>query len=160
KRLLATTRLLTLTGAGGCGKTRLALQVAADLSGEYQDGVWLVELASLSDPGLVAQAVAAALGGREEPGRPLTPTPARSLRARALLLVLDNREHLVLACAALADALLRAGPKLQILATSREGLSIAGERTYRVPSLSLPDPRHLPPVERLTEYEAVRLFVE
>src|SRR5207244_6509710 len=93
--------LLTLTGAGGCGKTRLALQVAADLVEQYRDGVWLVELASLSDPGLVPQTVAATLGVREEPGRPLPETLADAMRPRSLLLVLDNCEHLLPACAQL-----------------------------------------------------------
>jgi predicted ATPase len=152
--------LLTLTGAGGCGKTRLALQVAADLVEEFADGVWLVELAALADPALAPQTVASALGVREEPDRPLIETLVDYLRPKSLLLVLDNCEHLLTACAHLADVLLRSCPELRLLASSREGLGIAGERTYRVPSLSLPEPRHLPPVERLMEYEALRLFVE
>jgi predicted ATPase/class 3 adenylate cyclase len=160
KRLLATTRLLTLTGSGGCGKTRLALQVAADLLEEYADGVWLAELAALADPALVPQAVASALGVREEPGRPLSQTLGEYLRSRHLLLVLDNCEHLLLVCAQLTDTLLRACPKLRILATSREGLGIGGEQTYRVPSLSLPDLKQLPPLDRLLEYEAVQLFAD
>jgi predicted ATPase len=160
KRLLASTHLLTLTGAGGCGKTRLALQTAADLIGEYGDGVWLVELASLSEPGLVPQSVAATLGLREEPHRPLTETLTDALRARSLLLVLDNCEHLVSACPQLAQALLQRCPNLRILATSREGLRIAGETTYRVPLLSLPDLQRLPPVSLLTQSDAVQLFVE
>jgi predicted ATPase/DNA-binding SARP family transcriptional activator len=160
KRLLATTALLTVTGAGGCGKTRLALQMAPDLLPQYPDGVWLVELASLSDPALVPQTVASVLRVQEEPGRPLSQTLAASLQPRSLLLVLDNCEHLLAACAALAETLLRACPHLQILATSREVLGIAGEQAYQVPSLSLPDPRHLPSPERLLEFDAVRLFVD
>jgi predicted ATPase/class 3 adenylate cyclase/Tfp pilus assembly protein PilF len=160
KRLLSTAYLLTLTGAGGCGKTRLALQVAADLTGEHGNGVWLVELASLSDPALVAQTVASTLGVREELGRLLIETLADSLRPRSLLLVLDNCEHLLSACAQLADRLLRACPNLRILATSREALGLLGEQTYRVPSLSLPDPSQLPSLERLQEYEAVQLFAD
>jgi len=160
KRLLTTTRLLTLTGSGGCGKTRLALQVAADLVEEFANGVWLVELAALTDPALVPQAVASALGVREEPGRPLLATLSDYLKAKRLLLLLDNCEHLVAACAYLAEALLRACPHLRILATSREALNIAGETVWRVPSLSLPDLLHLPSVEHLTQYEAVRLFIE
>lgn len=160
KRQLSAARLVTLTGAGGCGKTRLALQVAADLAEEYPDGVWLVELAPLREPGLVPQAVASALGVREEPGRGLTETLADRLGPRELLLLLDNCEHLVGACAELADALLRACAKLKILDTSREPLGVAGEVTWRVPSLSLPDPGHLPPLEALTQYEGVRLFVD
>src|SRR5439155_12038973 len=135
------TRLLTLTGAGGCGKTRLALQVAAELLEEYAHGVWLVELAPLVDPALVPQTVASALGVREEPGRPLTATLTDYLRPKSLLLILDNCEHLLTACAQLADALLRRCPSLRLLASSREGLGIAGERTYHVSSLSLPNPR-------------------
>jgi predicted ATPase/class 3 adenylate cyclase/DNA-binding SARP family transcriptional activator len=165
ERLLPTTHLLTLTGAGGCGKTRLALQVAADLVEQYADGVWLVELAALSDPGLVRQTVASALGVREESGRPLAATLTDYLRSRSLLLVLDNCEHLLSACAGLAEELLRGCPGLRILATSREGLGIAGERTYRVPSLSLPDLARLPLEEKervavVTQSEAVRLFTE
>jgi len=160
KVLLATTRLLTLTGSGGCGKTRLALQVVAEVLEEYLDGVWLVELAALADPNLVPQTVAAALGVREEPNRPLLATLADYLRPRSLLLLLDNCEHLLATCAQLADTLLRACPNLTVLASSREGLGIAGEQTYRVPSLSLPDPQRLPPPERLREIEAVQLFAD
>jgi predicted ATPase/class 3 adenylate cyclase len=161
KRLLETTRLLTLAGSGGTGKTRLALQVAADLLSEYADGVWLVELAPLSDVALVPQTVAAALAVREEPGKPIGDTLVEALKAKRLLLVIDNCEHILPACGALAEALLRSCPGVQILATSREGLNIAGERTYRLPSLSLPDTRQvMPAVESLTQYEAVRLFID
>jgi predicted ATPase/class 3 adenylate cyclase len=162
---LASTRLLTLTGAGGCGKTRLALQVAAERVEAYPDGVWLVELAALSEGDLVAQSVASALGLREEPGRDLTETVTNNLRTKALLLILDNCEHLVEACARLADTLLRLCPAVKVLATSREALNIAGETTYRVPSLLQPDPNNLPMLEKelvsaLTEFDAVRLFLE
>jgi predicted ATPase/class 3 adenylate cyclase len=160
RRLLRSTRLLTLTGAGGCGKTRLALQVAADLLEQYADGVWLVELAALADPALVPQTVAAALGVREQPGRSLTETLSGYLRRKSLLLLLDNCEHLLAACSHLAESLLRSCPNLRILASSREGLGIAGETAYRVPSLSLPDLQRLPSVDALTQFEAVRLFVE
>jgi predicted ATPase/class 3 adenylate cyclase len=165
KRLLAATPLLTLVGTGGAGKTRLALQVAADVLETYRDGAWLVELAPLTDPSLVPQTVAATLGVREQAGRPVTQTLQEYLRTRMLLLVLDNCEHLVAACAALAEGLLRACPNLRIMATSREALGIAGETTWRVPSLSLPDPRQpgsgaaeLAAV--LPQYEAVRLFID
>jgi predicted ATPase/class 3 adenylate cyclase len=160
KRLLGGTRLLTLTGTGGTGKTRLALEAAADMLPEYPDGVWLVELAPLADPSLVAQTVASALGVREEPGRALTQTLVGALKPKGLLLLLDNCEHLLTACAQLADTLARACPRLQVLATSREGLNIAGEQTYRVPSLALPESRGTVPLEQLQEIEAVRLFTE
>jgi predicted ATPase len=163
ERLLAGGRLLTLTGAGGVGKTRLALQAAADASGAYPDGVWLAALAALADAALVPETVAAAVGVREEPGRPLLGSLTDALRPKRLLLVLDNCEHLLDACAALADALLRACPHLHILATSREALGIAGETVWRVPSLSLPDagdPAHPAPPAALTQSEAVRLFLD
>lgn len=154
-------RLITLTGPGGCGKTRLALAVAKDVAGGFEDGVWLVELASLSDPALVAQAVASALKVREAPGRSLTEMLVKYLEPKKTLLVFDNCEHLIEECAALADALLRACPEVRILATSREALSIAGESAWLVPSLFVPDPEQLPPVEELlARYEAIRLFVE
>src|SRR6185437_12873063 len=107
KRLLQTERLVTLTGAGGCGKTRLALQVAADLVEAYPDGVWLVELAPLADPDLIPGVVAAALAAREVPGEPILTTLFAALLSRQILLVLDNCEHLIDACARLVEALLR-----------------------------------------------------
>lgn len=160
KGLLATKRLLTLTGFGGCGKTRLALQVAADVLEEHPEGVWLAELAGVSDPAVVPQVVASALGVREEPGRTLAETLSDYFHERRLLLVLDNCEHVIAACAQLAHTLLGASPHLHILATSRESLGIAGETTWRVPALSLPDLRNLPSLEELAQNEAVRLFVE
>jgi len=160
KRLLRSTRLLTLCGAGGIGKTRLAVQVAAELVREHPDGVRLMELEALADAALVPQAIASALGVREQPGRPLLEALVAFVEDRSLLLVLDNCEHLVEACAELAERLLRACPRLAILATSRETLGVAGETSWRVPSLSLPDPRNPPPLERLHGYEAVRLFAE
>jgi predicted ATPase/class 3 adenylate cyclase len=160
KHLVSTTRLLTLTGTGGCGKTRLALQVAWGLLGEFTDGVWLVELAALSDPMLVPITMASAVGCREQPGRALAETLADYLWPKSLLLVLDNCEHLRVACATLVEMLLRRCPTVRMLATSREGLGTPGEFAYRVPSLSFPDPGHLPPLEALIQYDAVRLFVE
>ena len=160
RRLLGDSRLLTLTGPGGCGKTRLALVAAGNLVGGFEDGAWLVELASLADPALVQGAVASTLGVREQPGTPPTETLSGYLRTKKLLLVLDNCEHLVEACAVLAEALLRACPNLRILATSREALGIAGETHLTVPPLSLPDPRRLPAVGDLVHYEAADLFVE
>lgn len=158
--MLATARLVTLTGPGGCGKTRLALEVAAALVEAYPDGVWLVELAALADPRLAPRAVAAALGVGDQASRPLLATLGEFLRSRHLLLVLDNCEHLIAACADLAAALLPACPHLRLLTTSRERLDVAGEYTYLVPSLAAPDPAHLPPLERLATYEAVQLFLE
>src|SRR3990172_1312097 len=160
KRLLTTERLLTLTGAGGCGKTRLALEVAADLLNQYRDGAWLVELAPLSSAEFVPQAIASALGVREEQTGPIDKTLVEHLRPKHLLLVLDNCEHLVSTCAELAENLLQACPNLRILATSREVLDLTGEVVWRVPSLSLPAPGSQPPVESLSQYEAVELFAE
>lgn len=160
KRLLSMTRLLTLTGAGGCGKTRLALEIARDLVGAYPNGIWLVELAALSKPELAPRAVATALGVPEQAGRPLEDTLADYLRNRDLLLFLDNCEHLVDGAARLADALLGVCPNLKILATSREPLGVRGEAIWTVPPLSLPDADGAPTVESLMRTEAVRLFVE
>ena len=160
KRLLGTAQLLTLTGAGGCGKSRLAYRVAADLLDQYPDGAYAVELAALSDPELVPQTIASSLGVRESPGATVLLSLLDYLRTRRLLLVLDNCEHLVDACASLADSLLHSCPSVSLLATSREPLGIAGETTYRVPSLSLPDLQRLPPPDGLAGFEAVHLFAE
>jgi len=160
KRLLGTTRLLTLTGSGGCGKTRLAIQVAADLLEQYPDGVWLVELAPLSDPSLVPQAAADTLGIRDQPGQPVQTPLQDYLQSRCALLVVDNCEHVIEACASLIQMLLRTCPSLRVLATSREALNTAGESAWRVPSLPVPDPAYLPSVEELTDIAAIRLFVE
>jgi len=160
RRLLAERRLLTLCGPGGAGKTRLALAVAHDVVGGFEDGVWWAELAPISDPELVPQAVAQALGVPEAPD--LLPIEAlvEHLQVRKTLLVFDNCEHLIEACAILADTLLRSCHSLRILATSREPLRTAGETAFMVPSLSTPDPGRLPSVEELALYEAVGLFVE
>jgi len=160
KRELAMTRLLTLTGTGGSGKTRLALEVARELVGAYPDGVWLAELAPLSEGELVPQTVAQALGVKERPGEQLTDTLVEFLRARHTLLVLDNCEHLVEAVAQLVDILLDACPRLRLLATSREALGIAGEMRQLVHPLSVPDPSQQLKAEELERYESVRLFVE
>jgi non-specific serine/threonine protein kinase len=157
---LRSTHLLTLTGTGGCGKTRLALQLAAREIDEYADGVRLLELAGLADPELVTQAVASATGVRESAAETPRQTLLAALRGRSQLVVLDNCEHLVVACADLVDAILRACPGVRILATSREPLAIAGELTWRVPSLSVaPIGAALSPDE-LSAYEAPRLFVD
>lgn len=159
RELLDATRLLTLTGVGGCGKTRLALRVAADVAPLYRDGVALVDLASLADPGLVPHAVATALGVRASARRPLLATLAAATRTRRLLLVLDNCEHLVGSCARLVEALLRAGPNLRVLCTSREPLRVPGEVVWRVPSLAVPRDDPLP-LETLAQIEAVALFLD
>jgi predicted ATPase/Flp pilus assembly protein TadD len=160
KRHLAMTRLLTLTGAGGSGKTRLALEVARGLIGAYPEGVWLVELASLSQGEFVAQAAAEAVGVQGQPGRPLTDTLVDALRAKRMILILDNCEHLVDAVAELVALLLNSCPRLRILATSRQALGAVGEIVWPVSLLSVPDLRSAPTVAQLEGYEAIRLFVD
>jgi predicted ATPase/DNA-binding CsgD family transcriptional regulator len=168
KRALAMTQLLTLTGAGGLGKTRLALEVASELVGAYPDGVWLVELASLTEGKLVLQTVADALGVGEQPGKSLADSLLDDLRKKQLLLVLDNCEHLIDAAAQLADIVLSACPHLRVVATSREALGVEGEFVWRMDPLSVPDaPRdgdrdanRAPAAGELERYDAVRLFVE
>lgn len=160
KRLLTTTRLLTLTGTGGCGKTRLAFQIVTDLREEFKQEVCWVELATSADITLVLQAIASALHVCEQPGRSLLNTLSEALRYQNLLLVLDNCAHVVTACARLAETLLSACPNLRIIATSQEALRIGGEIAWRVPPLHLPDPQHLPSLEALIQYEAVQLFIE
>jgi predicted ATPase len=159
-RHLASTRLLTLTGPGGSGKTRLALEVASAILGSYPEGVWWVDLAPIANPSLAAPSIAQTLGLSEQAGHPILSTLIDYLRRRRCLLVLDNCEHLVEACATLGDALLRACPSLTVLATSREGLRIDGEVVYQVPSLSVPDPERLPPLGEILDYGGIRLFVE
>jgi transcriptional regulator with XRE-family HTH domain len=162
--LLGAGRLVTLTGAGGTGKTRLALHAAAQARPAYPEGVWLAELGALADPALVPAAAAAAAGVAEEAGRPLLASLVEALRTRRLLLLLDNCEHLLDACARLTDALLRACPHLSILATSQEALGISDETVWRVPSLATPEDEGRPApagahdAERLLRYAAVRLF--
>lgn len=160
KRLIRTTRLLTLTGTGGCGKTRLALQVAAECLDEYPDGVWFVDLAPVSDPALVTQTLAQTLGVREQGSQPILSTLLSYLKLRRPLLLLDNCEHLIGAVASLVDALLHGCPQVSILATSREALSVSGEVPWRVPSLPSPRPEESASPFSLGQYEAVRLFVE
>jgi predicted ATPase len=160
RELLNQARLVTLTGSGGVGKTRLSLHVASGMLETCPDGVWLVELAALSDPGLLQQILATTLGVREEVGQPILTTITDFLYAKSVLFVLDNCEHLIEACAQLCESLLRACPKICILASSREALGIAGESAYLVPSLGFPNPDHLPPLDELLLLDAVRLFVE
>jgi len=160
QQLLSHTRLLTLAGPGGTGKTRLAIQVANEIINHYPNGVWLVELAPILDPLLVPRITAIAIGLRDEPQRPVIDMLCDYLRDKKLLLILDNCEHLIEACSQLADTLLHTSPKLCILVTSREVLGVAGETSYLVPSLELPDMQNLPTLEELSQYEAVRLFIE
>ena len=158
KRLLSGKRLLTIVGIGGIGKTRLALQVAAEVMEAYHDGVWVVELGSLGDPLLVPTSVARVLGVQEKTNTSLTDTLRAAVHRRQLLLVLDNCEHLLEACAALTDAILRASTETTVIATSREPLHVAGEQVYPLHTLSLPD--RTADTESIGRAEAVQLFVE
>ncbi len=160
RRALSATRLLTLTGVGGSGKTRLALEVARDLVEAYPHGVWLVELAPISEEVLVPKAVAEALEVPERSAGPLADTLAEVLRNRELLLILDNCEHLLEASARLVDKLLDSCPRLRILATSREALGVEGEVRWPVPPLSVPERLRKLPSAELEAYESVRLFNE
>jgi predicted ATPase/class 3 adenylate cyclase len=158
RALMASCRLVTLTGAGGCGKTRLGLQLAAELLDGSGDGVWLVELAALSDEQAVVPAISEALGMARQPGRPVLEALLDALAPQAMLIVLDNCEHLIGACAKAADAILRRCPKVHLVATSREPLGIGGETIYRVPPLSLPEPGDTG--VQAESSDAVALFVD
>jgi predicted ATPase/DNA-binding SARP family transcriptional activator len=159
KRLLADCRLLTLAGAGGSGKTRLAIRVAGEVGSMFSEGIWWIELGVLVEPQLVPQAVAKVLNVPEAPNQTLSETLTNALRSRQILLVLDCCEHLLDACAQLAEHLLKACSELKILVTSREVLGIAGERVFQVPTMSSPDPDRVKPSD-FPAYDAVRLFVE
>lgn len=158
--LITTARLLTLIGPGGCGKTRLAIAVASEQALLTPDGAWLVQLAPLVDPAQVPQTIAAALGVREDPHRTLLTTLIDSLRAKKLLLVLDNCEHLVEACAAFVDTLLPQCPGVHVLGTSREALRVTGELTFQVPSLALPAAEPPTALAHLESCEAVALLLD
>jgi non-specific serine/threonine protein kinase len=162
--LLAETRLVTLVGPGGVGKTRLALRLAADMNDAFVDGTWLVDLSSISDSSLIPQVIGDVLGVRQQPGKSWSEALTRALRPRRLLVVLDNCEHLIGACGELVDGLLRACPNLQVVATSLQPLGASGETTWRVLPLSLPPATATVPasgeLEELQRSEAVRLFVE
>ncbi|PTR35814.1 non-specific serine/threonine protein kinase [Rhodococcus sp. OK611] len=159
RRLLATSRLVTLTGIGGVGKTRLAVRVAAESRRSFTDGVWFVVLGELHDSALLAETVAASLGLPDQPGRSVSDRLIDHLATRQTLLVLDNCEHLLGAVAEMAQRLLRSCPELRILATSRELLGVDGELVLRVPPLTVPDAVQTPPLEAMPQYEAVALFV-
>ena len=160
KQQLSKTSLLTLIGTAGCGKTRVALQVAAELLDEYPNGVWLVEFAPMTDAELVPHVVASTLHIREEPGQALVETLISNLHGQRVLLILDNCEHLVTACAKLADGLLRECPQLHILATSREALGVVGEASRRIPSLGLPSLGVSDKLDEVARSEAVQLFID
>src|SRR5579859_208470 len=160
KEYLAASRLVTLTGPGGAGKTRLALRVAADLLASFPDGVWMVDLAPLAEPALVSQTVATVLGVHEQAGSPILATLTHCLRGRTTLLIVDNCEHLIAACAHFAETVLGACIYVRLLAASREVLDAAGETTFPVPPLTAPDSGQRTPLDALAQYEAVRLFVD
>lgn len=161
KQLLSTSRTVTLTGAGGVGKTRLALRVALDVWREFRDGVWLVEFATLESPDLLSEVVVESLEIQDHSSRPALQVVTDHLRDRQALVILDNCEHLVHECAVLADVLLRAAPHVQILATSRQALGISGEQTVPVPTLPLPDSAATrPSISSFLQCDAIHLFVE
>ena len=160
KEMLGTSRLVTLTGSGGAGKTRLSLETAETLQDENPHGVWFVELASQTDPAAVPPTIASTLGLVEIEGTPVLNQLQDFCKERTLLIVLDNCEHLIEACAEISNSLLRACPNLRILASSREALGVPGEAPYRVPSLKLPGPDALDDLEEFEAIEAVQLFTE
>ncbi|MEP6942349.1 MAG: adenylate/guanylate cyclase domain-containing protein [Betaproteobacteria bacterium] len=160
RQLLQSARLITLLGPGGIGKTRLALQLAAEALDRHPDGAWLVALDSITDAALVPQVVAQAMAVRQDASTPLMQALTSHVKSRRLLLVLDNCEHVLRACAEMANALLRAAPDLRIIATSREALRIAGEQTYPLSTLSLPDEHREMGIEALAHFPAVALFLD
>jgi predicted ATPase/DNA-binding CsgD family transcriptional regulator len=160
KSLLGTSRLVTLTGAGGVGKTRIALAAALQMLDEFKDGLWLVELAPLGDPALIPGAIASLYGVHADQKRSLRTALLDYLREKQLLLILDNCEHLIDACAEIADTIVRACPKVSLLASSREALGIAGEVPFLVPSMSFPELNKQLAIESLPGYEAIQLFLE
>ena len=160
KQELESHRLVTLTGSGGTGKTRLSLQVAADLLEHFDHGVWFVELAPLTDPDLIPQTILSTIGISEQPGNTPLEILKEYLHEKKALIVLDNCEHVIEASAQVVNTLLNAAPNLKVMASSREALGVKGEMSYPVPSLSSPDVKHLPTIEQLAQYEAVRLFID
>ena len=160
KETLKLSRLVTLTSAGGSGKTRLALQTGAEVIDEYEHGVWFVDLAALNDPALLTSTIIDALGIKEESKKTTEETLIDFLKGKEILILLDNCEQLIHACANLTERFLSSCPKLKIIATSREALNCQGEITYRIPPLTIPDPNSNSTPEQLTQYESVRLFIE
>ena len=153
-------RLVTLTGIGGTGKTRLSLQVAAEVLDQFPDGAWFIELAPLADPDLIPHSILSVLHYGEQAGKTPLQVLEEQLSHKKLLLILDNCEHLIKPSAKVAHALLTSAPEIKILASSRESLALGGELAWHVPSLTLPDPKSVPQIEQLTQYESVRLFIE
>ena len=158
--LLEAQRLVTITGVGGAGKTRFALELAGRAAAAFADGVWLLELAPIADPALIMQVIATTLHLHERAGQPISDTVHAALAAQRMLLVFDNCEHLIDACARVIESLLQHAPGLKVLATSRELLGIGGEYCWRIAPLALPDPAALPPLAALAEIESVRLLIE
>jgi len=157
---LKESRLLMLAGPGGCGKTRLALEVASRIRNRFPDGAWTVELASVAEPDLVPHAIAAALGVQDQPGQPLMSLISKFLRSKDALIVLDNCEHLLEPAAEMSETILRNCPQIRILATSREPMNLAGEVTWRVPGMALPDLRMAKRDQRIKDSDAVALFID
>lgn len=160
KRLLSTSRLVTLTGSGGVGKTRLALAVALQVMDEFKNGVWLVELAPIGDPEIIPGTIAMIFGVHADQNRSLRTALLDYLREKQVLLILDNCEHLIDACAEIADAILRSCPQAYILASSREALGVEGEAPFYVPSLSYPEPGKYSGIQSLESYQSVKLFLD
>jgi predicted ATPase len=160
KRLLKDTHMLTLIGPGGTGKTRLSVRSARDVMNEYPDGVWLIDLAPILDSNLVPRTTAITIGLREEPQRPVIDMLCDYLSTKKMMIILDNCEHLIDACAQMAQQILNTATDVRILASSREALGVAGEVTYRVPSLALPDRDHLPSFDSINQFDAVKLFID
>ncbi|MGE5643967.1 MAG: adenylate/guanylate cyclase domain-containing protein [Byssovorax cruenta] len=160
ERLLETNRMVTLTGSGGAGKTRLSLQMGNHFLRQFPDGVWLAALAPVTDSALIPQSLLSIFNLREDRHREIVDVLIEHLRSKTILLLLDNCEHVIDACAQISETLLHACPKLKILASSREALGIAGEIAYRVPSLATPNPASLPSVDELKKMDSIRLFVE
>src|SRR5687768_13550687 len=160
KQMLASNRLVTLLGMGGIGKSRLSMQLAAELLDDFPDGVWFVELAALTDPSLVAQAVASVLGVKEEAGGSVIDALSKYVRDLRLLVILDNCEQVVHGCADVSKRLLQAGARVKILTSSRDYLQVAGETVYHLPTLSVPEAQQRVDIDSLLQHEAVRLFVD
>lgn len=160
KQKLSSARLLTLTGSGGSGKTRLALQAGTELLDSFKDGVWWVDLTTQTDKSLVPYSISRSLGVYEVPNQSLEETLAHFLHSKHLLLIIDNCEHLIEPCAHIIHFLSEQCSQLTVLATSRESLNVAGEQTWQVPTLSLPDPQQIFLIDLLLDYEGIRLFVE